>query len=1095
MVARRQVDLDQYVRKYPHMKRAEIHGLENLFCTWDADGSGEITLDEMNEMLQRVVRDLFDKIDLDGSGKLDSKEVRKLVTLLGQQLSDKEFREAMTAMDRDGSGQVSFSEFDAWWKGSDEGSADTNAEELSDLFAEVDSDGSGSIDVDEFISMIAVKMESRNSDGEKHEPREPMTLVRMAIQSVRDDVRAIYGMAQRPKTSLQAQQEVANLARKRRCFWTTENIGRPACVRFRRTWDAAQVFLLGYIAIAVPYRTGFNITIEPGSGWFWFEVLCDIYFAFDIFLNFRTAYRTDEGDLVIDPKTIRANYLSTWFAIDIAACFPLTYIELLVEHLASSDCALTAAQAAAGETCSDGGGFGAKLKAMKIARLLRLAKMLRLAKLRKVVKQIDEHYSGIWTVSKLFSLILIILYISHIFACMWYFAGSSNEIMSNGGTAYGWVHRLGYASRVDYGDPEHAQFATGPNKWPEDAWFSPYLDAYYYAITTLTTVGYGDRTPHTDMEKIFSIISELAGGITFGILAGTLSAMLTESNASDQKAEEQIEALKTFMSAKRVHKTLRRQITDQMEYFYKTKSVFDEADIVEKLPPKFKKTLLLTMYKPQLQTCPLFAGLDEAIITRIAIILRPYLGVEGDCVVREGDVGDEMYMVVKGDITLKSVAWPKFDGKSWGDGAFFGELPLLGMGGGPLRNKHVYDVTCTSDSDLTFLLGSQMTELERDYPVFKSQVRTLAAKRAERFGIILSRVTVTDARTQRRMSVALDSEALSNAAVLSDGARSSENSGQAPPEEDDSSEDEIPSAVGGDSHSTATLSHLIKRTCGETDERIDRVELKLSDVEEKLDKSLPGLEHKISSLESGMNSQLKDILDLIRQASTIDRSAPSHTQPSLQEGFAAGGTATSAPVGQAQQAEEDSEDLAIWLLKVGLDSSEVEHFREHGFDTTADVVTCGLSESDLKELGLTKIRQRKAVKAAIEEERIARGLSPSFAGELAGAEQLLPGNFGGSPGFGYRSSPSRPRTADGAYAGDGDLNLAEYKQLAVAAEQRMAGRRRLAANRAAEERSMSPDERRKARSMFGRGQLEKTQQLEQKHARQVAAARSISPFR
>ena len=67
-------------------------------------------------------------------------------------------------------------------------------------------------------------------------------------------------------------------------------------------------------------------------------------------------------------------------------------------------------------------------------------------------------------------------------------------------------------------------------------------DAYYYAITTLTTVGYGDRTPHTDLEKIISIISELAGGITFGILAGTLSAMLTESNASTQRAEEQIDA-------------------------------------------------------------------------------------------------------------------------------------------------------------------------------------------------------------------------------------------------------------------------------------------------------------------------------------------------------------------------------------------------------------------------------------------------------------------------------------------------------------------------------------------------------------------------
>jgi Ca2+-binding EF-hand superfamily protein len=1141
---RKQIDVDEYVRKYPHMRREEIQGLENLFCTWDEDGSGEISMDEMAVMLQRVVRDLFDKMDTDGSNSLNTKEVKALVVQLGQQLTDKEFKEAMNAMDKDNSGQVNFQEFENWWKGSEEGSAEANAEELVDLFAEVDQDGSGEIDVDEFTTMIATKMENKEDpDSPSAGPRDAMTMVRMALQSVRDDVRAIYGMAQRAKSALQAAQEIENVARNRRCFWTTENIGRPACVRFRRGWEGVQVFLLGYIAMAVPYRTGFGIDIPAGSPWFWFEVCSDIYFAFDIFLNFRTAYRTDEGDLIVDPKVIRQNYLSTWFAIDIAACFPLTYIELLITHLSAD---------------TQGGGFGAKLKAMKIARLLRLAKMLRLAKLRKVVKQIDENYSGIWTVSKLFSLILIILYISHIFACMWYFAGSSVEVMDNGGKVYGWVHRLGYDPQVDYVDdpnhlsrvdgsefdPANAQFATGPDNWPDSAWFSPYLDAYYYAITTLTTVGYGDRTPHTDLEKIISIISELAGGITFGILAGTLSAMLTESNAADQRAEEQIDALKTFMTSKRVHKPLRRQITDQMEYFYKTKSVFDEAEIVEKLPPKFKKTLLLTMYKPQLQTCPLFAGLDESIITKLAITLRPYLGVEGDAVVTEGEVGDEMYMVVKGDMILSSQQFPKFDGKSWGDGAFFGELPMLGMGGGGLRNKHVYDVKCQADSDLTFLTRAQMAELERDYPVFKSQVRRLAAKRAERFGIVLTRVTVADATTGRRMSVALDSAALGDSGVLSSGLGMGSKEAAAAAtriasdkaqtralmpelEEDPSSSDDegkilgqaaaelVPLGQQGTDVVSQTMSHLVKKLARETDERIDRVELKLSDLEDKLDDNLPGLEEKITSLESGLNTQLKAILDLVRQGGGGGGGGGGMIiQPSSPQAVAAAPNspvAAAAPVEQqhVEDDPDDSEDLAIWLLKVGLDASEAEHFREHGFDTTTDVVECGLSESDLKELGLTKIRQRKAVKAAIEEERLARGLPPSSTAEAAaaaaagfGGEQLLPGAMGGgSAAFGYRVSPSRPRTADGAYGGadvgggTGDLNLAEYKQLAVAAEQRIAGRRRMAANNGDGHRSMSPDERRKARSMFGRQQQQQTQQLEQQHARQVAAARSISPYR
>ena len=42
--------------------------------------------------------------------------------------------------------------------------------------------------------------------------------------------------------------------------------------------------------------------------------------------------------------------------------------------------------------------------------------------------------------------------------------------------------------------------------------------------------------------------AEVAGGITFGILAGTLSAMLTESNASQQEAQEQVGLYSTLLA-------------------------------------------------------------------------------------------------------------------------------------------------------------------------------------------------------------------------------------------------------------------------------------------------------------------------------------------------------------------------------------------------------------------------------------------------------------------------------------------------------------------------------------------------------------------
>lgn len=124
-----------------------------------------MNMEEMAEVLERIVRDLFDRIDKDGSGALSTKEIKRLVNMLGQNLTDKEFKECMREMDKDNSGEVGFREFEGWWKGTEEGGTETSAEELADLFSEVDADGSGEIDMDEFIEMICMKMDGQEKEG------------------------------------------------------------------------------------------------------------------------------------------------------------------------------------------------------------------------------------------------------------------------------------------------------------------------------------------------------------------------------------------------------------------------------------------------------------------------------------------------------------------------------------------------------------------------------------------------------------------------------------------------------------------------------------------------------------------------------------------------------------------------------------------------------------------------------------------------------------------------------------------------------------------------------------------------------------------
>lgn len=62
------------------------------------------------------VRRMFDEIDEDGSGLLDRGETKVLMLKLFPGMSDVEFDAAFAKMDDDGSGEVDFDEFAAWWK-------------------------------------------------------------------------------------------------------------------------------------------------------------------------------------------------------------------------------------------------------------------------------------------------------------------------------------------------------------------------------------------------------------------------------------------------------------------------------------------------------------------------------------------------------------------------------------------------------------------------------------------------------------------------------------------------------------------------------------------------------------------------------------------------------------------------------------------------------------------------------------------------------------------------------------------------------------------------------------------------------------------
>ena len=96
------------------------------------------------------------------------------------------------------------------------------------------------------------------------------------------------------------------------------------------------------------------------------------------------------------------------------------------------------------------------------------------------------------------------LFFIHVFSWIWLTLG---RFLENG-----WVKRS-----IEFNNDDNQSF-------------KPYIAAYYFITTTITTIGYGEFLPYETLEMIFVMSLELLGLATFSFILGTMTSIeLTKS--------------------------------------------------------------------------------------------------------------------------------------------------------------------------------------------------------------------------------------------------------------------------------------------------------------------------------------------------------------------------------------------------------------------------------------------------------------------------------------------------------------------------------------------------------------------------------------
>ncbi|KAG7238948.1 hypothetical protein INR49_030495, partial [Caranx melampygus] len=449
---------------------------------------------------------------------------------------------------------------------------------------------------------------------------------------------------------------------------------------FKAVWDWVILLLVIYTAIFTPYSAAFLLyevederrtcgyTCNPLNV---VDLMVDVMFIVDILINFRTTYVNQNDEVVSHPGRIAQHYFKGWFLIDIVAAIPF---DLLIFRSGSE------------ETTT-------------LIGLLKTARLLRLVRVARKLDRYSEYGAAV-----LFLLMCTFALIAHWLACIWYAIGNVERTSSAriGGMKIGWLDNLADQIGKQYNDSD---IHSGPSIKDK------YVTALYFTFSSLTSVGFGNVSPNTNPEKIFSICVMLIGSLMYASIFGNVSAIIQRLYSGTARYHTQMLRVKEFIRFHQIPGGLRQRLEEYFQHAWSYTNGIDMNAVLKGFPECLQADICLHLNRSLLQNCKAFRGANKGCLRALAMRFKTTHAPPGDTLVHSGDILTALYFISRGSIEiLRDDVVVAILGKN----DIFGEpISLYGRPG-----KSSADVRALTYCDLHKILRDDLLEVLDMYPDF-----------------------------------------------------------------------------------------------------------------------------------------------------------------------------------------------------------------------------------------------------------------------------------------------------------------------------------------------------------------------------------------
>ncbi|XP_042228988.1 potassium voltage-gated channel unc-103-like isoform X8 [Homarus americanus] len=466
---------------------------------------------------------------------------------------------------------------------------------------------------------------------------------------------------------------------------------------FKAVWDWIILLLVIYTAIFTPYVAAFLLNEQEAarkshqnqydSPIVIIDLIVDIMFMVDIVINFRTTYVNHNDEVVSHPGKIALHYLRGWFLIDVVAAIPF---DLLLVTDSEPHTATAPAERDLEQEADDE-------KTTTLIGLLKTARLLRLVRVARKIDRYSEYGAAV-----LLLLMATFALIAHWLACIWYAIGNAERP----GLPHkiGWLDHLANATRQYY----YSNSTGGPTLRAK------YVTALYFTFSSLTSVGFGNVAPNTDIEKIFTILVMLIGSLMYASIFGNVSAIIQRLYAGTARYHTQFMRVKEFIRFHQIPNPLRQRLEEYFQHAWTYTNGIDMNMVLKGFPDCLQADICLHLNRQLVDSCPAFEGASPGCLRALSMKFKTTHAPPGDTLVHRGDVLTSMYFISRGSLEiLKDDVVMAILGKD----DIFGENPCIY----PTIGKSSCNVRALTYCDLHRIMRDDILDVLDLYPEFADE--------------------------------------------------------------------------------------------------------------------------------------------------------------------------------------------------------------------------------------------------------------------------------------------------------------------------------------------------------------------------------------